>query len=1654
MATKTVVASVDVNDIAGSFANGDTLVINNGATVSVTTDQVGHQVVLAAGGYVSCVAGDLGKTVTDDGAAVGILYWYNNTTRIWMIYGTGPWEIANGSTLAITTGTGVGTASANSVPGAPRFWTQVTINNGTLSISMPGPWLNFAAGGYVSCVVGDIGKTVVGATSGHTGTLVSYDNTNRKWSVNSTKAFQDGESISITSGTGAGTLLNPGGRTLGLRFYTGRNAGASAATPIYPQSGLGQVQIAGNWIELGTGTGGADTFTSPFPITQGVGYDYIPCVWVETAVPGVYEIWLNIGCTYGQAWPHLRDGISGVSTGSRGKFFRQTSQTESFADDSTVGAHFTSSLLFGEAGGGSPVPLGAKVRVPNVMITNASACNYYSTTSAIGAHRSSAWYDIDLHLGGVMIADKCLFEECLLFGNQAKTLTLSNCGFSIFPLVSECYGFSLSNVGITIDPQKRYRASGTGVWTSRDNRYWTGTWSFISGSHISYLTVAAYGATVTAAALSTILVLSYSRDITLDNISIYAVNKLSRTTVITYGHYCLQGNYLNSCDFTNLYCYGGGYYFTACSSLTVDGIKFCETMFNSTSGLTAGAALAAATNLRIGVDPNTTAALSLGIPYYFKVRAYHNAWDLTDYYDCPIIYSATPYAGRTDAALGNDWHPFYFGAALFVSAVPLWNAYLKWNNINAAPIGAPFVKSQVFRSTSWGSLGNQVLGAGSAAVLDNVTAATVTMTDFQGVSPCTMNSAGYTNCVVGDIGKPVAGALSGHTGILRGYSNTNKCWTIEAVQGQTFQDAEQIVVTGGTGKGTVAAGGRNLSLQNNTTYYYTLRRYYDATNYCDSAQQVVIVPNYAPAYPSIDNTQNICFQSSAFGTTWVASNCTVTADQKLGPLELINGTATADKLAMTTAAGQVDQDVATTLVPQSFSVYLCTDDPSGTTVDIGIGGGVGVGITTNCALTQKWQRFSVLNVTPGASPVKVGIYANASSNGKNIYAVLAQLEKDVVIHNAVTTTTAAVTAYAFPQMLDTGPGAGIAAWSKGGYAQIEIGLNALPVGTVWAEVFMDTSPSITPSKTNLVATTLLQSTAACYLSTGTDSVVMSNLTQEGYGGLAPGQPLFSGTAFLTNSTFFNFTFDVNYGTFRVIDISSASECHNLIFHNWTINKIKNYAGTIFNTVNSMSNIVIQNFKSSSYDLELSNQWLGTKVRGCPGIWTGCLTHARTHTLVLRAAGYVNCVAADVTKVVTDDAVSIGTLVGFNNTTRTWTITGNGPWEVADGSAMLITSGTGAGTANGASTVSAIRSTVLPWHATAVDCIVPAYVTVYDTIFHELYTKASTSGALCLLFNASQDAAPPYVITGNAKFLNTGGLAFSAGHSPGPSDYITYAWPWKIYGVSSFQNVDPVLSSASLGDATWTAFGLYKEFSISTDNVIWSSYQEMTGANLSAASVSATAGFYLKIKLTAKTHFKYSAQLTDFVVGETIQNLTAAPTATARVDAIEVNPNAINSGTLWVSSITGTWAYNDPIWIAGTRRATMNGDATYGAVFPILGTAGLSQISGLMIFTAVNQAAIYPTKYVDLVLKNIVGGSNYWIQNTDTDAVLATGTVPGVGLQDLTLSVPYDYYDDIPVLARARCASGPSKFKNFETEGSYGASGGTVFVAQIPDDIAY
>lgn len=144
----------------------------------------------------------------------------------------------------------------------------------------PKYYIEFLSSGYTSAISGDIGKTVVGGTSGATGTLVSYNNTTRKWLLTTSSTWTNGEAVTITTGTGAGTLIAAAAQT----GYVGSYA--------YPTT-IPVRKLWGVTAEPDTRIFGSDP-TITFPMND---FDFVPLTFDKTALfkPGRKD---DIGQTF------------------------------------------------------------------------------------------------------------------------------------------------------------------------------------------------------------------------------------------------------------------------------------------------------------------------------------------------------------------------------------------------------------------------------------------------------------------------------------------------------------------------------------------------------------------------------------------------------------------------------------------------------------------------------------------------------------------------------------------------------------------------------------------------------------------------------------------------------------------------------------------------------------------------------------------------------------------------------------------------------------------------------------------------------------------------------------------------------------------------------------------------------------------------------------------------------------------------------------------------------------------------------------------------------------------------------------------------------------------------------------------------------------
>jgi hypothetical protein len=168
---------------------------------------------------ISRVARSYTKIANDaDGLYVSIIYingkimikYQNDTFLVLNVESNTGWcryqyKFNNFADLVITNTAG----SRAFVLSASQKLIEIEVENLDTDVDQRYQILELKSASYVNCIASDIGKSVVGATSTESGTLISYNNTTRKWTIQifNTQFYTTSENISITAGTGAGKLL-------------------------------------------------------------------------------------------------------------------------------------------------------------------------------------------------------------------------------------------------------------------------------------------------------------------------------------------------------------------------------------------------------------------------------------------------------------------------------------------------------------------------------------------------------------------------------------------------------------------------------------------------------------------------------------------------------------------------------------------------------------------------------------------------------------------------------------------------------------------------------------------------------------------------------------------------------------------------------------------------------------------------------------------------------------------------------------------------------------------------------------------------------------------------------------------------------------------------------------------------------------------------------------------------------------------------------------------------------------------------------------------------------------------------------------------------------------------------------------------------------
>lgn len=476
-------------------------------------------------------------------------------------------------------------------------------------------------------------------------------------------------------------------------------------------------------------------------------------------------------------------------------------------------SQLTNTVQFGDDVNGNKVPSGAKVRCPNIMFTSAVPVNIQTSSSIVGAN-------MVMTAGGSLTANICLFDESYNTFNQAEILSLTNCGFSIPPLINECYNVTFNSVGFALEPVRRYytysATIGADGWFTRDRRYGAGTtvWSYINGASITdfnycvgspkALQVAVSSVTSPAVMLS----LSNTQNSTWSYVRFYALNCVASFQ----DAFNFTANF-NDNTMEHLELYGVAPMLIQTSGgNTFTDVRIAEDMFNGYRSFpTSGA--------RIGNDPTAGARLLDNTKYYLKCRTFYD-WNNLSVYAQGRTVSATPF-------IGSQFFPAYFGAYNNASrAVTL--TWIRRDPTSSG--GAGTTTYQIFRSTSASftpSSTNMIFDTLTVATVSYVNGfiATITATASP-VRTITFNQVARTITLSGaGAGSfTTAGYVAGGNVVVAGTVSNNGTYTI-----LSFTATVITLTTNHTNLvNETAPNGATLDGQvpvNGTTYYYKMRKY-------------------------------------------------------------------------------------------------------------------------------------------------------------------------------------------------------------------------------------------------------------------------------------------------------------------------------------------------------------------------------------------------------------------------------------------------------------------------------------------------------------------------------------------------------------------------------------------------------------------------------------------------------------------------------------------------------------------------------------------------------------------------------------------------------------------------------------------------------------
>jgi hypothetical protein len=1408
----------------------------------------------------------------------------------------------------------------------------------------------------------------------------------QKWSNDDTLVINDGLTVNVTTNqtkywktitvNNGKLMISNSSTSTGITFAMGRGS-AATINALTTTSGLASVEMQGNWISLGTGSNSAgQTVTAPFA-------DYIPALWIETDVAGVYEMWTNITGAYSDSQEYLRNGFEPVRINDRGKFFIQGVAASTYAKHytKTGGSSVNTSRIITMANttgiepGASITGTGitANSTIQRIVSSTQVELNITPTTSAgpntytlVNPYRGQLTSTLTFGDGvqgslvpsgrnircpnimitdltpaniqtaatnlscgfvldrGIFTANTVLFDESYENFTQAQSVTLANCAFSIPFTVSECYAFQASGIAFALQP---VRQCYTTLWTVRDFRYGvTTSWSYINDAIVSDFTMVVCSPTARIAAAPTVtapgamLNLSYTQSASFSNWRMFSIQPVR---IFQVALYCSSN--VHNCSITGFRSYGIAPFNLAISNgNTIDDVLATQSMFMSINGIGVSAS-------RIGVDPATQLALVDGTKYYFKARSYRD-WTSRDVYFESRVVSATPYTG-------GRYHPWQFGVVNTASATNV--AY--WTR--CVPCFATIAWA-LYRSTTAG------FTARDATTLQWSTA--------------TENTVTYSDSVAGNLGIPANGTTYYY--VLRKYNSGGTVASCTGTSGQyTLNTSNNFNTARGNITNCSAVSGSTLisGLTSNFITSGIIPGMLVTGTGIAANTRVVSVPKWNHIIIDTATTQELKAVTLTFGLavgmlitgTNIGSNARITTINSNTQITLNKAhtgavAATATFSDITESAEQEVYTQGASATATNYCTYSDTQGTNWTKTNITATAATGINSPYDlpiaiAAVTTTTARL----VSSGANGTSTQTVTGLTSTTQYTASVYVRCDPTLAIPSVAGALIFGTTTVAFIANL---------AWQR---------ITATFTTTTTSAnvtIRMDTT-----GQTLYVAAVNVNLGAVALAPIQTTTAVTLNPAAQEITGMIP---FVKGDAGET----INSGIEIRLGT------APAGTHWTDVFMGTTANFVPSINNKIARTLNSADCLITLN---SSNNNTISNMDQGL-ICGYL-VYLAYLTGASNNKLINfnYNFNYSPGVLVSALNLSNNNLFHNWNIKNFRNATAA-----NYPIVAVNNSSNLVFQNiaidnydiphstqfldcTLKGISGGAGVPAVTTSTMALGSTTDSPAIV--YGAVYDTIFNEFYTSINT-GLLHLSFNASTKIIKPYTLTGTAFFGNNGRLYF-----PAIGDAIEFTWPHTILGVTGFRKILPFLNGVDLGNDATNLFGLTVYVAINTGTG-YGSWIRATVDNLSALSVSATTGFNLKIRITVRAFMRVGAVATQFVVGETINGQTSG--ATAIVDEVEEWGTAAN--TIAISSITGTFTATENIRNGTTVRAPNVATNTFAC-----GPSFTSYIDGIQFATTVDQSVKYPVSTPQVTLTGLQVGSEVraYLGSDPATAVELAGT---------------------------------------------------------------